>query len=316
MHRLTVFTPTYNRAATLPRAYSSLLAQTNKSFEWLIIDDGSADNTKEVVDGWIKDGQLSIKYVYKPNGGKYTAMQMANELCTTKYLLTLDSDDELVPAAVQVIQEQWQQIEAGGLENSIAEIRAYSKFTDGKILGNYLLPDKVEYIDATWQEMVLKNKNDNELFCSWNLEKLQSVMNDQEDFWLKGKFKYLGESIYWARLGKKYKSRYLNAALRIYHLDGGSSIIRNSAQQTVFYNTIVGNKYFLDENVDYFFWRPKYFFNMLLKFGICGFILKIGFTQSLKVIHSAKLKLYYVLSYPISLALYLYYSKIKKRYWM
>jgi glycosyltransferase involved in cell wall biosynthesis len=268
-----------------------------------------------LVNEWIKDGLLPIRYIYKENGGKYTAMRMANEVCSTKYLITLDSDDELIPTALEVINKQWEAIEAASLGNSIAEIRAYSMYPDGNILGNYRLPDSIEFIDTTWQEMVLKNRNDNELFCSWNLEKLKLIMNFDEDFWLKGKFKYLGEGIYWARLGKQFKTRYLNISLRIYHVDAGISIMRGPRQEVFFYDAIVGSKYFLDENIEYFFWRPKYFFNLLIKYGVSKFILNISFAESLRVIQSKRFRLYYILSYPAAFFLYLYYRKIKKSYW-
>ena len=72
--KLTVFTPAYNRAHTLGRCYESMLKQKCKDFKWLIIDDGSTDNTKELVDSWLnKDNGFEIIYKYKKNGGMHTA---------------------------------------------------------------------------------------------------------------------------------------------------------------------------------------------------------------------------------------------------
>lgn len=65
MKTLTVFTPSYNRAHTLGRTYESLCRQTSKDFEWLVIDDGSTDNTKELIEGWIVEAQIEIRYVYQ-----------------------------------------------------------------------------------------------------------------------------------------------------------------------------------------------------------------------------------------------------------
>ena len=65
---ITLFTPTYNRAHLLERLYSSIKKQTYHHFEWLIVDDGSTDNTSEVVKTFIEEGIITIKYVFKRNG--------------------------------------------------------------------------------------------------------------------------------------------------------------------------------------------------------------------------------------------------------
>ena len=108
MKTLTIFTPTYNRAYILEKAYKSLLTQTNKDFIWEIIDDGSSDNTDELVKKWQKENLIDIKYIKKGNGGKHSAY---NTLCknieTELTLLCLDSDDYLTPNAVEVILDAW-----------------------------------------------------------------------------------------------------------------------------------------------------------------------------------------------------------------
>lgn len=100
---LTYFTPSYNRAHTLPRLYESLCNQTNKDFIWLVIDDGSKDDTRELVEGWIKENKIEIQYHLKENGGKHTAINLSNELCETKYINCIDSDDFLTDNCTEVI---------------------------------------------------------------------------------------------------------------------------------------------------------------------------------------------------------------------
>ena len=70
----TVFTPTFNRAYTLPRVYESLKSQTFKNFEWLIVDDGSSDGTADLVKMWQNEGALTIRYFYQINRGKHIAI--------------------------------------------------------------------------------------------------------------------------------------------------------------------------------------------------------------------------------------------------
>lgn len=108
-HTLTIFTPTYNRAHLLPRLYNSLLRQTGKDFSWLIIDDGSTDNTCELVQGWISEGHLPIRYHYKENGGMHTAHNVAYELIDTELNTCIDSDDWMPDDAVEKIVNFWQQ---------------------------------------------------------------------------------------------------------------------------------------------------------------------------------------------------------------
>lgn len=97
---LTVFTPTYNRAHTLQRLYESLLRQQTTEFEWLIIDDGSTDDTQEVVQKYLLDERLHVRYYRKENGGKHTAHNMAIELAAGEYFMCLDSDDYLADHAL------------------------------------------------------------------------------------------------------------------------------------------------------------------------------------------------------------------------
>lgn len=101
--KLTIFTPTYNRMELLQRAYESLLRQTCKDFVWLIVDDGSTDDTKQVVRRWTEDGLISIRYAFFENGGKMRAHNRGVELCDTEWFLCLDSDDYLVDSAVAEI---------------------------------------------------------------------------------------------------------------------------------------------------------------------------------------------------------------------
>ena len=108
MATLTVFTPTYNRAYILQRCYESLVRQTSKDFIWLIIDDGSTDNTKSLVDQWIKEkNEFEIRYVYKENGGMHTGHNKAYELIDTKLNVCIDSDDFMPNNAVELIIDFW-----------------------------------------------------------------------------------------------------------------------------------------------------------------------------------------------------------------
>lgn len=113
MKTITIITPSYNRAHTLPACYESLRAQTSTDFLWLIVDDGSTDNTKDLVSKWASEcTKFEIKYYLKPNGGKASALNMAFGLLETEYAVVLDSDDTFYPTAI---------------ESAVKELRACSK---------------------------------------------------------------------------------------------------------------------------------------------------------------------------------------------
>lgn len=93
MNKLTIFTPTYNRSKFLYKLYDSLKKQEYKEFTWLLVDDGSSDNTQQVIEEFVSDNILDIKYVRQNNSGKHIAFNRAIELCDSDYFLCIDSDD-------------------------------------------------------------------------------------------------------------------------------------------------------------------------------------------------------------------------------
>ena len=132
MPTLTVFTPAYNRAHTLPRAYESLRRQNNKDFLWLIVDDGSQDNTLDLVKQWqMADNGFEIRCIRKENGGMHTAHNVAYENIDTELNVCIDSDDCLAEGAVEKILNKWQQVKDQGY----AGIIGLDADMDGRIIG-------------------------------------------------------------------------------------------------------------------------------------------------------------------------------------
>ena len=118
---LTVFTPAYNRAHTLPRTYESLREQECKDFIWLIVDDGSKDETAELVHDWQKkENEFEIQYIYKENGGMHTAHNVAYENIHTELNVCIDSDDRMAPGAVKKIRDTWEKVCDKGYAGMIA----------------------------------------------------------------------------------------------------------------------------------------------------------------------------------------------------
>lgn len=132
MATLTVFTPAYNRAHTLGRTYASLCAQTCKDFVWLIVDDGSEDETADLVQSWQQqDNGFAIEYIRKENGGMHTAHNVAYENIRTELNTCIDSDDRMPPDAVERILCKWAQVKDQGYAGLIALDADF----DGNVIG-------------------------------------------------------------------------------------------------------------------------------------------------------------------------------------
>lgn len=143
---ITIFTPTYNRAYVLDRLYKSLVEQSCHHFEWLIIDDGSTDNTEALIREWLKiDNKFKIRYYKTENGGKQRAINKAVTLARYDYFFCVDSDDQLVKNAVEQIISWIPSIHNNEV---FAAISGLKRVLGGKIVVNPKFNNK-EYIDCT-----------------------------------------------------------------------------------------------------------------------------------------------------------------------
>lgn len=143
--KLTVFTPTYNRVDLLQRCFDSMKKQTSKAFEWLIIDDGSTDNTGVIVSEWIDRTQdFCIRYIYKENGGLHTAYNEAIANIDTELCVCIDSDDWMPEDAIEKILSFWEKYGS----DKVAGIVGLDYTPDGKVIGDPLPNQKtVNLID-------------------------------------------------------------------------------------------------------------------------------------------------------------------------
>lgn len=214
MSTLTVFTPAFNRAHTLGRTYQSLCRQTNKDFEWLVIDDGSTDNTKALVKDWQQEESgFKISYVYKENGGLHTGYNKAIELMETELCVCIDSDDWMPDDGVEKILNCWHQ--KGTQE--IAGIIGLDFCAKGTPLGG-MFPDieKCHYYDLVFK---YKHRADSKIVVRTELFKEvapQPTYNGEKNF---------NPSYMITKIDLKYKWLVLNENLCFveYQMDGMAS---------------------------------------------------------------------------------------------
>jgi len=207
--RFTVLTPTYDRAHTLEGVYRSLCAQTFRDFEWLVIDDGSADGTQELVSSW--KSFFPIRYTWKPNGGKHTAVNVGAEQAAGEFVLIMDSDDRCVPQALERFDYRWRQIPTPG---HFAFLTALCYGPDGATILGSRLPQ--EWVDVfTLRDMLrLTNAERWGIVRTDVLRKFPyPVFKNERD---------MLEGVVWNRIMRQYAARFFDEALRIYAFTPGS----------------------------------------------------------------------------------------------
>ena len=170
---LTIFTPTYNRANLLRHGYEALKRQSCKDFIWLIIDDGSADNTAEVVRSFqAADNGFEIRYIYKENGGLHTAYNTAIESADTELCMCIDSDDMIADEAVAQIIDTWSRVKC----EECAGLVGLNKTTAGKITGSILPQQQSRYINLNEYDAKHRWSGDRKLVIRTDLYKSVAPM--------------------------------------------------------------------------------------------------------------------------------------------
>ncbi|MDM5222781.1 glycosyltransferase family 2 protein [Peribacillus sp. NJ11] len=213
MKTLTVFTPTYNRAFCLEKCYLSLLRQDNEDFIWLIIDDGSTDNTKELVNQWKQERKIDIKYHWQENQGMHGAHNTAYKLIETELNVCIDSDDYMADGAVEKILSFWKKY---GNEN-VSGIAALDATIEHQIIGS-TFPEKLN--SATLFDLYNKYgvTGDKKLVYRTELTKLYPYPIFQDE-------KYVGLAYKYYMLDKQYEMLLMNEVLcHVEYLPDGSSL--------------------------------------------------------------------------------------------
>lgn len=165
---LTVATPTYNRAHTLPACYKSLCGQSDKRFIWMVIDDGSRDNTEELINTWSAENKIRIQYCKKQNGGKASALNVGINLLKTPYAVCLDSDDTFYPNTIEKAIQSLQETEE---DPNCCGILALRNNPDGTVMGHKSIPSDMTTITA--KNVFLDLNLTTELICFYKVDVLR-----------------------------------------------------------------------------------------------------------------------------------------------
>jgi len=203
LYTFTVFTPTFNRGYTLPSVYRSLQAQTFSDFEWLIVDDGSTDNTSDLVSAWQVEAGFPIRYIYQANRGKHVAYNRGVREARGKLFFIIDSDDSCVPETLERFKYHWDSIPEEQ-KHGFSTVTALCMNENGSVLGKH---SPAEVLDIERLDLQIKYRTLAER-CGIN----QTALLRQYPFpEIEGE-RFISEGVVWNRLSQRYKTRYVNEA--------------------------------------------------------------------------------------------------------
>lgn len=191
---ITIFTPTYNRANLLPLLYESLKKQTNHNFEWVIVDDGSKDNTEEVVQEFISEGVLKINYLKKQNEGKHIAINKGVEMAKGELFFIVDSDDVLPEKSLEIILQKYEKIRN---KKNIAGIAGRRGYLTGGYIGSNIVYDDLE---LTGLDLRFKKKVQGDMAEVYRLDILKKYPFPK----FEGE-KFCPEALVWQQIDQNYK---------------------------------------------------------------------------------------------------------------
>lgn len=293
MKLISILTPTYNRENTLNRLFNSLLNQKKQNFEWIVIDDGSTDNTKKLVNVFLKQSEFKIKYIYKKNGGKHTAINLGvlNSKCELSFIL--DSDDYLKADATEEIEKYWLKYKNN---NKICGL----SFLKGDI-NNNIIGDKFPYeeyisnhIDYRHNRKIYGDKAEVFKTDVLKLYKFPEEFNE----------KLVPEDLVWTRISIKYDTVYINKIIYLceYQSDGISSggrkyLFKSPNSLRMLYNESVDSRFKL---------------NLRLKHSIQYCIYSFFADKKIKnIIFESNNKKLSIFSLPVAYIIYLFWKNSK-----
>lgn len=293
MKTITVFTPAYNRARTLRRAFESLKRQTCKDFEWLIIDDGSSDGTDKLVEQFKREADFSIRYYWKENGGRHTAVNYSYQFLRTEYVVTLDSDDELTDNAIELMIKDWNEVPKDKYDKiwcvSGREMDANTHEFVGKPY-----PENINDLSGRAQRKAILECEGEKHCCR------KVAIHIQYKFPVYPDTKFVLENTVWELINRKYDQWCVNDVFGLYHTESEDSLGKGGVHADHRYQTFYhAGIFYTNELLDEFFINrrvPVYIVNT----SRCAMLSHIPYSVVMKELNTWYKRVLVTLGYPIS----------------
>lgn len=297
---ITLFTPTYNRAKFLYRIYNCLISQTNKRFVWIIVNDGSQDNTDEVCCHLVNENRIPILYLSKENGGKHSAFKVALAECKTEYFQCMDDDDIYDSKSVDFYLKAWSKVKEDHCDN-IGAIRTIARRKDGSFSVDNMKAITIDgQEDLSTLEMNYVRKIHQENWTCYRTHSLRSIDLFPSYYWLSEYHTFFLESIWQGRFARKFLCRYIYTSLREYTDDAEVSLIRSNKTHKHYLNMFINSKMVLDEQLDYIRQNLYGLIKSIVLVQLLRGYLNISLRELIHNTQNRYLKIIYLLSSPTS----------------
>ena len=295
----TVFTPTYNRASKIERAFLSLQAQTYRNFEWLVVDDGSTDETEELIRELCAKAKFLVRYFRQDNSGKHIAFNKAVQEARGELFVCLDSDDECLPDALEKLLACWQAIPESD-KKEFAGVTGLCVNQNGDLVGTKYPKD---ILDSDSMEIRYRYRVKGE---KWGF--LRTEVLSQFPFPTDLRKTCLPESVVWNAIARRYKTRFINETLRVYWIEGDSLI----HGQPVWKNArgaVAKHRRILNTELDWFKWAPWDFLRSAVHYTRFSAHLQISVGRQLTNLERPFAKLLWLFMVPVGYCAYIYDRK-------
>lgn len=292
---ITVFTPTFNRADLLRKCYESLINQNYRNFEWLIIDDGSTDDTETIVKEFVHTEKINIRYFYKENGGKHSAINFGVNNAYSNIFFLLDSDDVLSHNSLALINQNWNKVESG----QFCGIAGLSQYKDGAVIGDRFLHNNWE---VSFADIYLKYglKGDKAVCFKTDILK-------QYPFPEKEHIRFVFEAVVWHEMAKNYNVLAINEILQI--VEYQDSGVSDSSYKKWYVQSLAFSYFNLIKNKTYSFKKyPKSHIWNFIYLGINSLLSETSYFHKL----NSWEKFIYVISFPRAYYSYLNMKNLVK----
>lgn len=292
---ITAFTCTYNRADTLTRTYASLCSQTVRNFEWIVYDNGSTDNTAELLKTWKQEADFPITLLGRPdNSGFQRSFNHGINAARGFFWLLLDSDDEVVPEAFETMMEIWRSI-PDDQQAQFTGVTVNCIDQNGDFVGT---PFPHNPTDSNSLEIFYKHKVRAEKFGMNRVDVLkQYPFPDVDD--------HVNPGVVWSAIAQKYKTRFANEQLRIYYIEEEGRPDQLSFHTALSNNAFgrrMSHQHSLNNNIEWFKHDPLQFIKHAVVYNVCSKKLAINASNTIKDIKPTLGKFLVLLTYPVALA--------------